>query len=824
MTDGAKSKLARASWSLPRAKPILDRANNTCERKIQSPPWWMTLVACLLLALGVWVVFGQTLHHEFFNFDDPQLVSQNSMITQGLSLKGVVRVFTHVNADEWWPLTSLSHMVDWQLYGLNPWGHHLTNVLLHAATAILLLLALRSMTRAFGPSAFVAAAFALHPLRVESVAWVAERKDVLSGLFFMLTLGAYARYVRRLGARRGKLGGQTLHADIWPLLSGDYWLVMLLFALGLLSKTMLVTLPFVLLLLDYWPLARMPRGWSIAAESKRRGDYAPPSPCTFRRLVIEKLPFFFLSAAACAATILVQEKAITGAVLPLGPRIGNALLAYAVYIRQMLYPVGLAVLYPHPGTQLSTSTVGLCVLILSLITLYVARWRLKRPYLLVGWLWYVGMLLPVIGILQVGPQARADRYTYLPQIGLYIMAAWAAVDWAGARPGRRIVLATMAVLIVTSSLILARVQTRYWRDSVSLWTHTLACTSRNWLAHSNLGAALVERRKFKEAIFHCERALQLFPDLPEAHNNLGMALIAQGKSSEGIPHCERALQLRPDYANAHYSLGLGLAQQGKRDAAIVRFERALQLNPDYAAAHDGLGLALAQQSRWNEAIAQYQRALQLNADNAEPHHHLGVALAAQGKVNEAIPQYERALQLNPDYAEAHIDLGLALAQQSKWNEAIAQYQRALQLNPDFTEAHINLGLALAQQSKWNEAMAQYQRALQLNPDSAYAAGNLAWLLATCSEAQFRNPTEALRLAHRADELHKSQVPEVLDTLAAAQAASGDFARAVETAQQAMALATSASNQVLVGVIQSHLQLYQAGKPFYESAGRGEEKP
>ncbi len=722
MTQRLKGKSARVTGSPPQAGAITDRADNASKPAVRQPIGWVTGITCLLLALAVWVVFGQTLHHEFVNYDDDRYVYENSTITQGLNRSGIAWAFTHSHGDNWHPLTSLSHMLDCQFYGLKPGGHHLTNVLLHAATAIVLLLVFRNLTGAFWPSAFVAAVFALHPLRVESVAWVAERKDVLSGLFFALTLGAYVRYVRRSETGRSHAGGNHTRSHLRLLTSKDYWLVLLLFALGLLSKPMLVTLPFVLLLLDYWPLGRMRRGSPTNVELKRFENHLGPNPATFRQLMIEKIPFLLLSAASCVATILAQESAIRSVQnLSFLSRIGNALVACAVYIGQMFYPSGLAVLYPHPGNQLSVWTVGLCGVVLIFLSVSAVKWQRKRPYLLVGWLWYLGMLVPVIGFLQVGSHARADRYTYLPHLGLYVMVAWGAVDLCGAWRVCRAMLPAAAVVILTGLLVLAHIQTRHWRDSVSLWAHTLACTSGNFFAHNNLGNALAER----------------------------------GKLNAAIPHYERALQLKPSYAEAHINLGVALAQLGK----------------------------------WNAAI----------------------------------PEFEQALQLKPDSAEAHSNLGVALTQQGKWNAAVPHYERALQLKPDSAEVHNNLGLALVKQGMWHEAIPHYERALQLKPYYIEAGYNLAWLLATCIEAQFRNPAEALRLAQRARELTQSRSPEVLDALAAAQAASGDFGRAVVTAKQALALATAAAHPVLAQEIQGRLHLYQAGQPFYESSPDGRQK-
>ena len=451
MPHPSKTKPARGTGSPLQPRSSAGQTDIASQPTVQTPPGWVTAVVCLLLALAVWMVFGQTRHHEFVNFDDGRLIYENSAIIQGLSLEGVVKAFTQINADEWYPLTSISHMADSQLYGLEPGGHHLTNVLLHAATAILLFLVFRNLTGAFWPSAFVAAVFAVHPLRVESVAWVTERKDVLSGLFFVLTLGAYARYVRRSEARSPRLGAGSPAFFLRPLTSIDYWLTVLLFTLGLLSKTMLVTLPFVLLLLDYWPLNRLTLS-TLNADKSRTGFQL----ATVMQLLIEKMPLLMLSAAACAATILAQQGTIqTGLDLSFPARAGNALVSYATYLGQMVYPCGLAVFYPHPGNQLSGETVVWCVAILLLISVCVLRWQRERPYLLVGWLWYLGMLVPVIGFLQVGIQARADRYTYLPQLGLYVMVAWGAVDLFRDWRWHRVVLSATAALILMGLIFLA---------------------------------------------------------------------------------------------------------------------------------------------------------------------------------------------------------------------------------------------------------------------------------------------------------------------------------------------------------------------------------
>jgi tetratricopeptide (TPR) repeat protein len=699
MSQRAKGKDSRRGAATKRPG-----SNNTAGAKASLPeapshPRWLLVAVCLFLAVLVWAVFGQTLHYGFINFDDDQQVYENPIILQGLNWHGIVQLFTHIDAttSDWWPVNELSHMLDWQFYGPNAGGHHLTNVLLHAATVILLFLTLLNLTGTLWRSAFVAAIFAIHPLRVESVAWVSERKDVLSGLFFMLTLWSYVQYVRQFQLRSSKAG-------IW------YGLALGLFALGLMSKSMLVTLPFVLLLLDWWPLDRI------------QNEKLKIKNCW--RLLLEKIPFLLLTTAACAVTILAQRHTNIESVQGVGlfGLAVNGLVAYVVYLGHMVYPVGLVLVYSM-GTRSSLWMMAGALLVLILISVGAMAGRRKHPYLLVGWLWYLGMLVPVI-MMQAGICVFADRYTYLPQIGLYILITWGAVELYGNWRHRRAVLGSAAVATLAVLLALARVQTAHWKDSISLWTHTLACASGNPLAHYNLGIALASQGKVTEAMQHYERALQLKPDIADAHINLGIALAGQGKVTEAMQHYERALQLEPDYPKANNNLGIALASQGKLAEAMQHYVRALELKPYYAEAHDSLGIALASQGKVAEAVQHYERALELKPDYAEAHNNLGITLASQGKLAEAMQHYKRALELKPDYAEAHNNLGNALASQGKLVEAMQQYEWALQFKPDYAEAHNNLGNTLASQGKAAEAVQHYERALQLKPDYAEAHNNL----------------------------------------------------------------------------------------------------
>ena len=513
-----------------KSKPVPLKALvlSTCSR---IPVW---LLAGLLMLVTV-NLFWPATRCDFINYDDNLYVTSNVHIQQGFTWESIKWAFVNPVASNWHPLTMLSHMLDCQLFGLKPWGHHLTSVLLHAVNTLLVFLLLRGLTGAVWRSLFVAALFGWHPLHVESVAWVAERKDVLSTFFGLLSLIFYARYAQvrsRVESRESSARDSGLVLVARPPASAldprpstlDYGLALFFFALGLMSKAMLVTLPFVLLLLDYWPLQRFTFGPRLSTLDPR----------LIKRLLVEKIPFLLLSAAICVITVLAQKTAIQAAQhLHFSSRAGNALVSYAVYLGQMLYPGGLTIFYPHPGNHVSLWAVCGSALMLLIISLGVMAGRRKYPWLPVGWFWYLGMLVPVIGLIQVGDQARADRYVYLPQIGISIMVAWGMVGVCESWRWRRVVLGTAAGTILAGMLGTAYVQTVHWRDSVALWTHALACTSGNYLAHNNLGVALAAQGKLDEAIQHYQQALLLKPDYAAAHVNLGVAQARRGNFSPG---------------------------------------------------------------------------------------------------------------------------------------------------------------------------------------------------------------------------------------------------------------------------------------------------
>ncbi len=558
---------------------------------------------CVGLVALVWFVFGQAIKFPFINFDDPEYVYEVPEINSGLTLHNIRWAFTHWPSTNWFPLKNISHMFEFQFFGSNPGAFHLTNIFLHAATVVLLFLVLRQMTSVKGQSnasaartwdwrsAFVAAIFAIHPLRAESVAWIEERKDVLSGLFFMLTLVAYLHYTRKPSV-------------------GRYLTMSILFAAGLLSKPMLVTTPFILLLLDYWPLRRAERS-QVTGQKSEHG-------ISWSKLIVEKIPPFVLSAVVALLTSRGIAPAHSAAdQLPFLARISNAFVSYLVYIWQMIWPVNLGVFYPFPQNGWPVWQVVIVVAILFAITIAAFALRKSRPYLLVGWLWYVVMLLPVVGIIQVNLQAHADRYTYLPQIGLYLMVAWGIADLVANLPRLRKISGVAAIVALIALAMTARAQVSYWRDSETLWQHTIAVTKDNYFANASLADLLLRRGRVPEAIAHSEEALRIRPGDTDAQNNLGLALLQTGDAKRAVKHLEKALAIDPGHMNAEVNLAWILATSS--DDSIRNGARAVQLADDVArrAGHSNaivlrtLAAAYAETGRFNDAIETAQDAIQI---------------------------------------------------------------------------------------------------------------------------------------------------------------------------------------------------------------------
>jgi len=563
--------------------------------------------------------------------------------------------------------------------------------------------------------------FALHPLHVESVAWISERKDVLSACFAFLSLWAYARWVRLkvqnsdfkaqgnlkpsvLNPARPRWGFVTTRFGLWAL-------SFICFALGLMSKPMLVTLPFVMLLLDYWPLNRM-SGVSSPASGSRLA------------LVVEKLPFFALSAASCVLTFLVQKKG--GAVseaLPISERIANAVVSYVRYLRKTFWPDDLSVLYPHPGHWPASYVAGTAIL-LALLTVAALLFRKKVPYVTVGWFWFVGMLVPVIGLVQVGIQSMADRYTYLPLLGVFIALVWGAdalcSRWMPLRP----VCGALAILSLGICATLTLVQLRIWENSETLFRQAIAVTKDNYLAYNNLGFYLAAKGRQTEAIKCYRESLKIKPGYAEALNNLGHALADQREFAKAIEQYRMALRSSPENVEIHNNLGNALSEVGHVDAAIAQYQFVLVRNPNHADAHNNLGIALAMKDRLAEAMEHFREALRLKPDNASAHSNLGNAFAAQREFAEATKHYREALRLSPSDSQTHNNLGNVLAEQGLFEEAVTNYLSALKLNPNNPEAHFNLGCSLARLGQNEIARRHFQSALRLNPQYGEARKQL----------------------------------------------------------------------------------------------------
>jgi len=679
----ARPKPPSVQTTSSQQRPLSPSRKGFVSAWVSSDDLWIYL--CLFVV--TFVVYGQVRQFDFLTLDDPAEVSYNPHVMPGITPEGIVWAFTTGEGGNWMPLTRLSHMLDCDLFGLKSGPHHLMNVFLHLLATLLLFAFLNRATHRRWPSAFVAFLFALHPLHVESVAWVAERKDVLCALFWFLTLWTYVWYVESPGLRR-------------------YLLVLLSFGLGLLAKPMMVTLPFVLVLLDFWPLGRL-RGTSSPVDNTALGAVA----ASWKTALQDKIPFFVLSAGACIVTYLVQRTG--GAVksfdmYSMAVRVENAAISYLLYIAKVFWPTNLAVWYPYPREFPTWQFVTAILAIIGISILVLLSFR-ARPYLGVGWFWFLGTLVPVIGLVQVGMQARADRYMYLPMVGLSIMLAWGAVDVLRRWPRTKPVISVLATVGCSACVLITLVQTNYWKTSESLFQHALNVTDGNYLAHNSLGAYLsAVPGRLPESMNHFEEALRFKPDYAEVHARLGLALAnIPGRLPEAINHLETVVRIEPDLAEAHYNLGLDLAKTPRRLAdAIKHFETALRLKPDYAEAHNDLGLALLRTpGRFPEAITHLETAIRLKPDYAEARNNLAAAhnnvaaalLKIPGRLPEAIAHFEAALRVKPDYAELHYNLGVILSQvPGRLPEAINHLEAAQRIKPDLETQQILDRLRAAQ--------------------------------------------------------------------------------------------------------------------------------
>ncbi|MFT3783927.1 MAG: tetratricopeptide repeat protein [Nibricoccus sp.] len=710
-------------------------------------------LACVVLFLATLVLFSRALTCDFLDYDDPDFLTQNPAVQAGLSWQTVGEAFTTSDAGNWYPITRLSHVVAWQFLGAHPRGHHAINVILHAGSAVLAFLTLRRLTASFWRSATCAALFAWHPLRVESVAWIAERKDVLSVFFGLLSLLAYANYALSLTDRRTSR-------------IGLYLLSLISYVLSLLSKPMLVTLPFVLLLLDAWPLQR----W--APVQTTTNNESANDQRSIIQLLVEKVPFIFAALASCVVTFVVQQNdgGITNA-FSLGSRVENAVVSIGRYLQKFTWPVDLAAPYAHPE-HWPIGTIVVSAAVLASLLIIAALCHRKRPWILVGITWFLATLIPVLGLLQSGLQAMADRYSYIPSLGLGIALVWTINDLLNTSKHRFAIGATMATITLLLLGCWTWKQTAYWSNSQRLFEHTLLLNENNYLAHTYLGTTLANAGRLDEAARHYQRAIELSPTYAAAHFGLGSVLEKRGNRTQALDYYQKAVTLRPNYPQALFGLGLTLLKDGRPAEAFSQFSSAAKYDPRSSHAERGLGLAEMELNHLPEAIRHFKRALALNPRSSvilrdlgraymaagQPHEaaefllhatekvladpnlyfDLGVALEAENRNSEAEAAYAKSLQLNPRSAEAHYNLGVLMLNRDDLDSAKAHFRMAAQSHPDFGLAFFGLGIVHAQQGHGEDAVINLRKALALMPNHAETHNALGFAL-----SQLGSNSEAL---------------------------------------------------------------------------------
>jgi tetratricopeptide (TPR) repeat protein len=748
-------------------------------------PTRLDLGISLLLVAGTVATFSPALGAAFVAIDDPVYVQRNRHVATGLTAENAGWAWTTLYQSNWHPLTWLSLQLDASLSKapdgkLDPHVFHRTSILLHAANAALLFFALQALTCCRWQSAVVAGLFALHPLRVESVAWISERKDVLSLFFGFLALWAYAGYARKSSA-------------------GRYLAVVGLLALSLLSKPTLVTLPCLFLVLDWWPLGR----------ARNAGDW--------RRLAVEKGPLLVLSLASCVVAFIAQQTG--GSVhnlttFSLADRIAGGVVAYSTYLSLMAWPVHLAPFYPYPSGGWPAWRVAAAALAIGGLTVLAVWQRRRRPYLLAGWLWYVGTLVPVIGLIQVGNQAYADRYTYFPSIGLAVALVWAVAD-AVSTARRRVLLAVAAGLLLVLAGLTWR-QTGFWADDLTLWPHTVEVTGDNAFAYSNLGVACEARdNNFTQAIRYYREAVRINPAYATAQYNLGRALRARGQTAKAVEHFRAAVQAEPRLSDAHNDLGLALIDQGVAAEAEAEFRAALEADPDSATAHRSLGTLLENQGRGDEAVGHYAAAVRVAPDDGAARERLGFYLYRHGSLDEAIEQIRRAAELQPYSASARINLGVMLEKAGQGSEALACFRRAVELNPKDMRSRLRLATAMARSGDTAGADEQYKQALRLDRSWPEELSREAWRRSTAADPGERDGNMAVWSAESACNAIRPPPAPYLDALAAAYAEAGRFPEAAAAAEKAVAAAEAAHKADLAQAIAARLALYREGRPFHE---------
>ena len=686
------------------------------------------ILICVVIAAATLIAYEPIRHNGFVSYDDDTYIMKTPTVTGGITWQSVSQAFTQPHVFMWHPLTTLSYMLDYQLFGLNPLGYHCVNVLIHIVNALLLFLILTNVTGTTWASAFVAAVFALHPLQVESVAWAAERKTVLSGLFWLLTMAAYIGYARKPGF-------------------GRYMLLLFVFGLCIMTKPTVVTLPFVLLLLDYWPLERIGRR---RTEDRRRKAEEERQKVSLKWLIIEKIPLLAMSAALSVITIIAQKGGRVIATLdkiPLDHRIANAFASYIKYIGKLVWPSGLAVFYPPSYSNLLNTTTmiyAFLFILISAISIYAGR---RRKYMAVGWLWFVGTLVPMIGLVQSGFQAMANRYMYISMVGLLIIIALAGKELIAKHPRLKTIAAIMGVISLSCLLVLTRMQVRHWQNSITLFEYALSVTEDNAITENSYGCALFNDDRLSEAEQH--------------------------------------------------------------------FGNALRINPAFDTALIHLARIYLKEGRYNEAISTYEELIKRNYGTAELYYNLAMAFGIQEKYNDSIKYFSKSLELNPDDPDTHNKMGSILLAAGKIDDSIGQFNESLRIKADQSAVYENLGTAYNQLGKYELAIQNWTRAIELNPGNIDALDKAGWFLAACGEKSVENANQAIAYAKRACELTKYAVPEFLDTLGVACAASGKFADAKAAAEKALNLARKTGKEGLAGEIEKRIKLYEAGQPYRE---------
>jgi len=655
------------------------------------------ILICLLLITTTVVVYLQVKDFAFINLDDPIYILDNRHVKNGLTAENILWAFTGATkgTNYWAPLTWISIILDFELYGMNAGGYHVTNLILHILNTLLLLLVLCKMTGELWKGAFVAALFSLHPLHVESVAWVTERKDMVSAFFWFLTLLSYAFYTKSPGIK-------------------NYLFSLFCFLMGLMSKPMLITLPFVLLLLDFWPFKRI-QPYGIIPFFKQTIS-----------LFKEKIPFFALIPVISIVTYLFQQKggAIHSlSVIPLAVRMKNIAVAYIHYLCKMIWPFNLSVIYPYPEylSPLQVISSLFLLLMISLLAIYYSK---KAPFVIVGWLWYIGTLVPVIGIVVIGPHSVADRYTYIPLVGIFIIIAYGLPELLKQFKNKKRYLVVSSLILVSCLSLNTWMQAGIWQNSMTVFNHALAVTQNNALAHLNLGNTLMETGDLEGARKHYTASLEIFSDSDEVHNNLGTILMRLGKTDDAIEHYRRALQINPDSAGVLNNLGNALKKAGRTDEAIECFTRGLKTHPDLAELNFNLGLLYSNSGKPDKAIRYFNKALQIDGRFAMAYYSMGNAFMKLKQREKAINYFSKALETNPSLYMAHFNMGQAFEELGRIPEAVEQYRSTLQINPGYATAHSQLAATLLKTGNLDEAAVHFYEALKRKPDSDYDRDSL----------------------------------------------------------------------------------------------------